>query len=131
MNYSKVLLVGRLTRNPELREYDNNKALAYFTIAVNDTKDSTSFIDCKAWDLIAYEAARLTKGMAVAAEGTLRQERWNDKETGKERSKMVVLVTMIADARTGTQKTLDQEQEQQETPQEKMKRLLQEEGLPF
>ena len=89
MNYSKVLLVGRLTRAPEIKEYAAGKFIASFTIAVNDKKDEASFIDCKAFDFVAQQASKLQKGTAVNAEGALRQERWLDNliVTGKRRYK--------------------------------------------
>lgn len=131
MNYSKVLLVGRLTRTPELKEYAAGKFITSFTIAVNDKKDEASFIDCKAFDFVAQQAGKLQKGTLVNAEGALRQERWLDKETGKERSKLVVIVSMIGDIQSGLQQSIESKPQETETPEQKMARLMQEVELPF
>ena len=49
---NQVMLLGRLTRNPELKKTESNKSVLNFTLAIKDAynKDKTEFIDCVAWN---------------------------------------------------------------------------------
>ena len=105
MNYSKVILCGRLSRQPELKSVGAAQ-VASFTIVVNDSKKEASFIECKAWNAVASKAESYPKGRLVIAEGFLKQESWIDKETGKNRSKLVVVITDISEPTVGLQQPL-------------------------
>jgi single-strand DNA-binding protein len=94
---NQVALVGRLTRDAEAPQ---GSGPARFSIAVNRPKkqgdsyvDEASFIDCEYWhkSLLPY----LVKGKQIAVQGELRQERWNDRESGAARSKLVVVAQDI------------------------------------
>lgn len=81
-----VTLMGRLTRNPEIRYTQNNKPVASYTLAVDrGFKDQngnsiTDFIPCVAWGKIAgFAQDYLYKGTLIAVEGRLEQRNWTDK----------------------------------------------------
>lgn len=95
---NRIVIMGRLTRDPELRHTPQGTAVATFTLAVDrdfKSKDSgekaTDFIDVVAWRQTAEFASRyLTKGRMAVAEGRLQLRDWTDKEGGKRRSAEVV-----------------------------------------
>jgi len=87
---NRVVLVGRLTRDPELRKTVNGTSVASFTIAVdNRTKGpngekTTSFIPCNAWNQQAENACKYThKGSLVGVEGRLNQRSYDAKDGRK------------------------------------------------
>ena len=115
--YNRVILVGRLTRDPELRYLQNGTALATFGIATNRTwmdrntnekKEEVMFIDITTFARSAEIANQyLKKGSKVLVEGRLAQERWTD-QNGQNRSKHIVRAEAIQfmdtkDERQGSQ----------------------------
>lgn len=99
--FSKVVLAGNLTRDPELRTTPNGASVCAFTIAVNrNYKDSsgaqqeqTSFIDCSAWGKAAELINQyMKKGRPLLVSGRLSQRSWEDKTTGQKRSRTEVVV---------------------------------------
>lgn len=95
---NSVALIGRLTKDNELKYYDNQNgggSLVKNTIAVRgDKKDETIFIDFTAWGKTADNLVKYTgKGKKIALSGELVQERWQDKSTGQERTKIALKVT--------------------------------------
>lgn len=90
-NYNKIILMGRLTRDVELRHTNNNTAIANFGLAVNHKykdKEDTMFIDCAAFGRTAEVAAQyLSKGDPVMVDGRLVLDEWQDKKTGDKRSR--------------------------------------------
>jgi single-strand DNA-binding protein len=109
-NVNKVIMIGRLTRDPETRTFSNGGKVANFGFAVNNRRknqqsgqweDYPMFIDCKAFnrgefgktaDLIEQY---LHKGNQAYLEGRLDLEQWDDKTTGAKRSKHVLLVDNV------------------------------------
>jgi single-strand DNA-binding protein len=98
-NLNKVLLMGNLTRDPEVRYTASGTAVGNFGIAINDsykTKDGTiketvTFVDIEVWGRQAETCKQyLTKGRPVHIEGSLKLDQWDDKTTGAKRSKMSV-----------------------------------------
>ena len=95
---NRILLMGRLTRDPELRHTQTGTAVASFTLAVDrDFKDkntgekATDFIDCVAWRQTAEFVSRyLSKGRMAVVEGRLQMRDWTDKDGNKRRSAEVV-----------------------------------------
>lgn len=82
---NRVVLTGRLTRNPELRKTGTNKSVASFTIAVDnrmktaDGQRSTSFINCVAWNNVADNLVKFTKkGSLVGVDGRLNQRSYQN-----------------------------------------------------
>ena len=97
---NKVMLIGNLTADPETRQTINGRTCANFTLAINSTNSdgqtSTSFIDISSWDRTAEAAAKfLRKGRSVFVEGRIRQETWQDKQTGKQRSRLRIMAENI------------------------------------
>ena len=97
---NRVVLVGRLTRDPELRRTGNGTAVASFTVAVdNRTKDAngnktTSFIPCTIWNQQAENVVRFVhKGSLVGVEGRLNQRSYQNKE-----GKNVQVIEVICDS---------------------------------
>lgn len=98
---NKIILMGRLTRDPELRRTGSGTAVASFSLAVDrDYKDQngekeTDFIDCVAWRSTAEFASKyFSKGRMVVVEGRLQIRDWNDKDGNKRRSAEVVVDQM-------------------------------------
>ena len=97
---NRVTLIGNLTRDPELRHTPKGTAVAELGMAINrDWKDEsgnkqseTTFLDVVLWGRQAEIAQQyLTKGKPVYIEGRLQMETWDDKETGKKRSKLKIV----------------------------------------
>ena len=100
-SFNKVILMGNLTRDPEIRYLPKGTAIAAFGLAVNrvwsneagDKKEECTFVDCEAWGRTAETIGQyLTKGKPLFIEGRLKLDQWDDKETGQKRSKMKVVV---------------------------------------
>jgi len=100
MAYNRVILLGNLTRDPETRSTNTGQSVTAFSIAVNETwlkdgerQERTSFIECEAWAARGETIAKyFSKGRQILVEGRLRQDSWDDKETGKKRSAIRVVV---------------------------------------
>ncbi|MFG0276239.1 MAG: single-stranded DNA-binding protein [Phycisphaerales bacterium] len=99
-NYNKVLLLGNLTRDIELRHISGDNAVANIGLAVNrryrtkdgENREETTFVDCEAWGRTAEVMSRyLAKGRPVFIEGRLKLDQWQDKD-GQNRSKLKVVV---------------------------------------
>ena len=93
-NYNKVILMGNLTRDPELRYTPSNTAVCDFGIAVNrkykDT-ETTCFVDITAWGKQAELISEyLTKGDPILMDGRLELDQWENKN-GEKRSKLKVV----------------------------------------
>ena len=94
---NKIILMGRLTRDPELRRTNSGTPVASFTIAVDrDFKSQggekeTDFIDIVVWRNTAeFVSKYFTKGRMAVVEGRLQIRDWTDKEGGKRRTAEVV-----------------------------------------
>jgi single-strand DNA-binding protein len=99
-SFNKVILMGNLTRDPELRYTPKGTALAKLGLAVNrrwtsetgETKEEVTFVDVEAWSAQAENIAKyMKKGSPLLIEGRLRLDQWDDKQTGQKRSKLVVV----------------------------------------
>jgi single-strand DNA-binding protein len=98
---NKVVLIGRLTRNPELRYAQSGKAFCTFTLAVDrrfskqNNQPTADFIPCMAWDKLAEVIGNnLAKGRRVGVEGHL-QTRTYDAKDGSKRSAFEVVVNEL------------------------------------
>ena len=112
-SYNKVLLMGNLTRDPQLKQTPNNMSVAEIGIAVNrkykgkdgEMREETTFVDCEAWGRTAETMAKyLSKGRPVFVEGRLKLDQWQDKE-GNNRTKLRVVIEnfQFIDSRGGQQ----------------------------
>lgn len=113
MAFNKVILMGNLTRDPELRSTTSGSSVTSFSLAISRTwnnaqgerQEETSFIDCEAWGKTGETIARyVQKGRQLLVSGRLRQDTWQDKDTGKNRSSIRVVVeefSFVSDGNRG------------------------------
>lgn len=95
---NQVILMGRLTRDPETRTTTTGKSVTSFSVAVDrqTQDDQADFFDVTAWEKTGELVQQyLTKGRRVLVQGRLRQDSWDDKDTGKKRSKVEVVATDV------------------------------------
>lgn len=95
---NQVILMGRLTRDPETRTTPSGKTITSFSLAVDrgGQDDQADFFDVTAWEKLGELVAQyLSKGRRCLVQGRLRQDSWDDKETGKKRSKVEVVATDV------------------------------------
>jgi len=99
-NLNKVLLLGNLTRDPELRYTPKGTAVADIALAINrvwtneqnQRQEETTYVDITLWGRQAELAQQyLTKGRGCFIEGRLQMDTWEDKATGQKRSKLKVV----------------------------------------
>tara|TARA_R110002072_G_scaffold42064_14_gene118284 strand:+ start:3724 stop:4221 length:498 start_codon:yes stop_codon:yes gene_type:complete len=100
-SFNKVMLMGNLTRDVEIRHTSGNTAVGNFGIAVNrkfktqsgEQREEVTFVDCEAWGRTAEVMAQyLSRGRPVFIEGRLKLDQWEDKNGGGKRSKLSVVV---------------------------------------
>ncbi len=102
-SFNKVILLGNLTRDPEVRYTPTGSAVAGFALAVNrkykqgeETKEEVSYIDIVVFGTQAENCGKyLHKGDAALIEGRLQQRRWEDKDSGQKRSKVEVAAQTV------------------------------------
>lgn len=105
---NRVILVGRLTRNAELKYTNNGSAVSKFGIAINQRRkkddqwvDEAHFFDVVVWGKTAESLSQyLVKGKQVGIEGQLRQDRWE--QEGQARSKVEIVATNVMLLGSGT-----------------------------
>lgn len=100
-SFNKVILLGNLTRDVELRHTPGGSAVCEIGLAVNRTwfdkqanqkREEVTFVDVTLWGRTAEIAGEyLGKGSAALIEGRLQLDQWDDKETGQKRSKLKVI----------------------------------------
>ena len=100
-SYNKVILLGNLTRDPQVRYTPSGSAVAEIGLAVNrywtdkqsnTRREETTFVDVTLWNRDAEVAGEyLAKGRSVLIEGRLQLDTWDDKQTGQKRSKLRVV----------------------------------------
>src|SRR5579872_4539920 len=99
-SFNRVILVGTLVRDPEIRYIPSGAGVTKFRIAVNPNKrdpkpEDTLFIDIVAWDKLAETCnTYLKKGMSCLVEGRLSIRQYDDKEGNKRQATEVVINTM-------------------------------------
>lgn len=99
-SYNKVLLMGNLTRDVELKHIASGQAVAQLGLAVNrrfktkdgEEREEVTFVDCEAWGRQAEVIHQyFSKGKPIFVEGRLKLDSWEDKE-GKKQSKLRVVI---------------------------------------
>jgi single-strand DNA-binding protein len=100
-NVNKVILIGNVTRDPEIKYTPKGTAVTDLGLAINrfipaseggDRREETTFIDVTLWGRQAEIANEyLKKGRPVYIEGRLQMDSWEDKQTGQKRSKLRVV----------------------------------------
>jgi single-strand DNA-binding protein len=97
-SYNRIILVGNLTRDPEIRYVGSGAAVTKFTLAVNrrsKDKEDTDYIDVVAWDKLAETCnTYLKKGMSCLVEGRLSIRSYEDKDGNKRKATEVVCNVM-------------------------------------
>ena len=100
-SYNKVILMGNLTRDPELRTLPSGLSVARISIAVNrvyqskegEKKEEVTYVDVDAFGKQAETISKwCTKGSGIHIEGRLRLDQWDDKNTGEKRSKLGIVL---------------------------------------
>lgn len=95
---NQVIIMGRLTRDPEMRTTTTGKTIASFSLAVDrqGQDDQADFFDVTAWEKLGELVNQyLSKGRRCLVQGRLRQDSWDDKETGKKRTRIEVVATDV------------------------------------
>lgn len=99
-NLNKVMLIGNLTRDPELRVTPKGTAICTFGLAVNRRfrdesgadREEVTFVDIEAWGKAGENISKYcTKGRPLFVEGRLKLDQWEDKNTKEKRSRMKVV----------------------------------------
>jgi len=103
-SFNKVILVGNLTRDPELRYTPKGTAVAKIGLAVNrtwksdtgETKEEVTFVDVDVFGRTAENVGQyMRKGSPILIEGRLRLDTWDDKQTGQKKSKLGVVAETV------------------------------------
>jgi single-strand DNA-binding protein len=103
-NFNKVILVGNLTRDPELRYTPKGMAIAKVGLAINrnwtsesgEKKEEVTFVDVDIFGRTAENVAQyMKKGRPILVEGRLRLDQWDDKQTGQKRSRLGVVAETV------------------------------------
>ena len=100
-NLNKVMLIGNLTADPEVRTTPRGSSLTELRLAVNrvttgpndgERREETTFLDVTCWGRTGEVAAQyLSKGRPVFIEGRLQMDSWEDKQTGQKRSRIRII----------------------------------------
>ena len=103
-SYNKVLLLGNLTRDPELRYSPKGTAIAKLGLAVNrvwtneagEKKEEVTFVDVDVFGRVAENCGQyLRKGRPVFVEGRLKLDQWEDKTTGQKKQRLGVVAESV------------------------------------
>ena len=115
MSYNKVILLGNLTRDPEVKFTPKGSAVCKFGMALNrkwknevgDQKEEVTFVDVTAWGKSGETLAQyVKKGDMLHIDGRLNLESWDDKATGQKRTKLSVVMetfSLIGSKRGGSE----------------------------
>ena len=99
--FSKAIIAGNLTRDPELRNTPSGATVCSFSVAVNRSyrdasgtqKDEVSYFDCSAWSKLGETINQYARrGSGILLSGRLSQRSWDDKTTGQKRSRVEIIV---------------------------------------
>jgi len=103
-NVNKVILIGNVTRDVEVKFTSKGTAVAGITLAVNrnyktdsgEKREEVTFVDVELWGRVAEIAGEyVKKGNPLYVEGRLKQDSWEDKESGQKRTKLKVVAENI------------------------------------
>jgi single-strand DNA-binding protein len=121
MSLNKVMLIGNLGKDPEVRYLDNQKVVAQFTLATSETftdrsgekRTETEWHTIEMWDNLARIAEKyLKKGNQVYIEGKIKTENWKDKEGNERTGKKIraIQMTLLGGNRSGESNNTRQSQ---------------------
>ena len=138
---NKIIIMGRLTRDPEVRRTRNGVPVASFALAVprdyqgQSGEKPTDFIECSAWRSTADFVSRyFTRGRMAVVEGSLQMRDWTDRDGNKRRSAVVVAESVyFADSkRTASEGNADEREFPPEQAQDDRMTEVGDDGqLPF
>ena len=103
-SFNKVILMGNLTRDPELRYTSKGTAIAKIGLAVNrvwtneagEKKEEVTFVDVDIFGRTAENVGQyMRKGRPMLVEGRLKLDQWDDKQTGQKKSKLGVVAETV------------------------------------
>jgi single-strand DNA-binding protein len=103
-SFNKVILMGNLTRDPELRYLPKGTAVAKIGLAVNrtwksetgETKEEVTFVDIEMFGRTAENVAQyMRKGSPLLVEGRLKLDSWEDKQTQQKKSRLLVVADTV------------------------------------
>lgn len=103
-NLNKVMLIGNVTRDPEIKHTTRGTAIAAFSLAINrnyttesgEKREEVTFVELEAYGRVAEIIGQYcSKGKPLYVEGRLRLDTWDDKQSGQKRSKLKVTVESI------------------------------------
>ena len=103
-SFNKVILVGNLTRDPELRYTPKGTAIAKIGLAVNrvwtneagEKKEDVTFVDVDVFGRTAENVGQyMRKGRPILIEGRLKLDQWDDKQTGQKKSRLGVVAETV------------------------------------
>jgi len=101
---NRVMLIGNLTRDPEVRTTPKGVAVADLGLAINrnyttesgEKREEVTFVDVVVWGKVAQNAGRyLSKGRPIFVEGRLQLDTWQDKESGQNRQRLRVVAERL------------------------------------
>jgi single-strand DNA-binding protein len=104
LSYNRVILLGNLTRDPELRYTPKGTAIAKIGLAVNrvwtnesgEKKEEVTFVDVDIFGRTAENVGQyIRKGGSILIEGRLKLDQWDDKQTGQKRQKLGVVAESV------------------------------------
>jgi single-strand DNA-binding protein len=128
-SFNKVILLGNLTRDPEVRYTPKGSAVCDLGIAVNrqytldsgEKREEVTYVDVVLWSRLAEIAGEyLKKGRPVFIEGRLQMDSWDDKQTGQKRTKLRVVgesMQLLGSRPPGTGAAETAEEDRQSRPQ--------------
>lgn len=140
---NKVMLIGNLTQDPEVRRTPTGTAVSTLRLAVNESYqnksgekvEKTIFLDVDVWDRQAENCQQyLAKGSPVFIEGRLQMDTWDDKETGQKRSRLKVRAERVQFLSSGPRRdgaVRDTASAAPETYQEPLAKPAADEDIPF
>lgn len=99
-NMNRVYLVGRVGKDPEIKYFESGKQVCNFTLAVNrrtsNRDEPPDWFDLEVWGKTADVAKNyVRKGSQIGVIGLLKFDRWQDKTTGEDRQKPVIMVDQL------------------------------------
>ncbi|TNE80364.1 MAG: single-stranded DNA-binding protein [Bacteroidetes bacterium] len=110
MSVNKVILIGNVGRDPEVRHLENQRVVANFSLATKEyyrdrsgnRQELTEWHNIEMWDDLARTAEKyVVKGKLLYLEGKIRTNSWTDKESGQERSNKIIRANVMTFLNTG------------------------------
>lgn len=137
--FNRVILIGRLTRDPELTYTPQGTAVCKFTLAINRkfNKEEVDFVDIVAWRGLAENAANyLGKGRMAAVEGRMQVRTYEAKDGGKRKQTEVIaddIRFLDKGSGSGTSSSSNQQREPEPDPWDDVSELVQmdEDSIPY